>query len=89
MDHVFNIGDTVKVISNGKFYTTYTKVADLMHLTNWLYGRGLELGKENLEGETAEVVAIHNHLLNESITLLGIRMHSTGYEYIISSDGVN
>ena len=88
MDHVFNVGDTVKLTHTGNLYTTYRAVADLMHLTNWLYGRGYELGEENLEGETAEVVAIQNHPCDACITLLGIRMHSTNYEYIISSDGV-
>lgn len=88
MSEVFNVGDIVKVINDGRLYTTYSAMADDMQLTNWIHGRGYELGEEHLEGTLARVIAVRNHDEIDGPVLLGIRILDTNHEYIICTDGV-
>jgi hypothetical protein len=78
----FNIGDKVKVVDNGKSYTTYQTWADVYGLKNY---KSKEFYCPN-NGTVATIVAKAKHLGGNEM-LVGIRIEN-GDEYIIEDKGL-
>jgi len=79
MTEKFKVGDRVKVVNEGKGYSTYGRMADLMGLT--MYEHGAFAG----DGDVGSVVAIRVHM-SDSPILAGIRCGDQ--EYIVGVEGL-
>ena len=75
------IGDKVKVIDTGNFYTTYHDMAEKMDLQHWVIGKTLPIGT------FATVIAMEDHCTFEDDTVIGIKT-SNNDQFMIGSRGL-
>ena len=75
------IGDKVKVIDTGNFYTTYHDMAEKMDLKHWVIGKTLPIGT------FATVIAMEDHCTFEDDTVIGIKT-SNNDQFMIGSKGL-
>ena len=80
-ENKLKIGDKVKVIDTGNFYTTYHDMAEKMDLEHWVKGKTLP------EGTFATVIAMEDHCTFEDDTVIGIKT-SNNDQFMIGSRGL-
>lgn len=80
-ENKLKIGDKVKIVGIGNFYTTYYDMAKKMDLKNWVENETLPYGT------FATVIAMEDHCTFEGDTIIGIET-SNNDQFMIGSRGL-
>lgn len=86
MDY-FKVGSIVKIKRHGKLYPTYIKMAKIMNLEKFEYGK-FQRNATILREERGKIISKQFHHLNHSVMVYGIRLFNYDIDIIVGHNGV-